>query len=249
MSGKGLYDIHCHIVPSVDDGSSDIEESYHMLQMEYQQGVRNIIVTPHFRFQMFETPIETVEQQFLALKQIARKIAPDLHIYLGCEFHSNMQMVEMLLNNEVHTMAGSHYVLTEFSGISSADYIYDRLYSLLTHGFKPIIAHIERCECLRKDLDFVEELTNLGAYMQINADSVIGKEGFAVKRYCRKLMKQNLLSFVASDCHGIQERISRIGEAYAYISKKQGSTYADRIFIENPQEILIDAKKYQKEMD
>ena len=62
-------------------------------------------------------------------------------------------------------------------------------------------------------------------------------------------MKQDLLSFVASDCHGIQERISRIGKAYAYISKKQGNTYADRIFIENPHKILMDANKYQKAID
>ena len=103
MPDKGLFDIHCHIVPSVDDGASSAEEAYKMLQMEYRQGVRNIIATPHYRLQMFETPIKTVEHQFLVLKQLARKVAPDLHVYLGCEFHSNMEMVEMLRSGEVHT--------------------------------------------------------------------------------------------------------------------------------------------------
>ena len=107
MPDKGLFDIHCHIVPSVDDGASSAEEAYKMLQMEYRQGVRNIIATPHYRLQMFETPIETVEHQFLVLRQLARKVAPDLHVYLGCEFHSNMEMVEMLRSGEVHTMVGS----------------------------------------------------------------------------------------------------------------------------------------------
>ena len=115
MPDKGLFDIHCHIVPSVDDGASSAEEAYKMLQMEYRQGVRNIIATPHYRLQMFETPIKTVEHQFLVLKQLARKVAPDLHVYLGCEFHSNMEMVEMLRSGKVHTMVGSRYVLTEFS--------------------------------------------------------------------------------------------------------------------------------------
>ena len=95
MPDKGLFDIHCHIVPSVDDGASSAEEAYKMLQMDYRQGVRNIIATPHYRLQMFETPIETVEHQFLVLRQLARKVAPDLHVYLGCDFHSNMEMVEM----------------------------------------------------------------------------------------------------------------------------------------------------------
>ena len=134
MPDKGLFDIHCHIVPSVDDGASSAEEAYKMLQMEYKQGVRNIIATPHYRLQMFETPIETVEHQFLVLKQLARKVAPDLHVYLGCEFHSNMEMVEMLRNGEVHTMAGSRYVLTEFSGSTKASYIRERLYSLLSQA-------------------------------------------------------------------------------------------------------------------
>ena len=91
MPDKGLFDIHCHIVPSVDDGASSAEEAYKMLQMEYRQGVRNIIATPHYRLQMFETPIKTVEHQFLVLKQLARKVAPDLHVYLGCEFRDASQ--------------------------------------------------------------------------------------------------------------------------------------------------------------
>ena len=194
-------------------------------------------------FQMFETPIETVEHQFLVLRQLARKVAPDLHVYLGCEFHSNMEMVEMLRSGEVHTMVGSRYVLTEFSGSTKASYIRERLYSLLSHGYKPIVAHIERYECMRKDIGFVEEMADLGALMQVNADSIIGKDGFGTKRYCKKLMKQDLLSFVGSDCHGTKERISRIGEAYDYVSKKEGDSYANQLFIRNPQKIIADAQR------
>ena len=82
MPDKGLFDIHCHIVPSVDDGASSAEEAYKMLQMEYRQGVRNIIATPHYRLQMFETPIETVEHQFLVLSLLLLKI---LEILYGVE--------------------------------------------------------------------------------------------------------------------------------------------------------------------
>lgn len=64
MSGEGIFDIHCHIVPGVDDGAADTGETRKLLQMEYDQGVRNIILTPHFRFQMFETPLEKIKRQF-----------------------------------------------------------------------------------------------------------------------------------------------------------------------------------------
>ena len=149
----------------------------------------------------------------------------------------------MLREGEITSMAGSRYVLAEFGGSSEASYIKERLYSLLASGYKPIAAHIERYEATRSDIDFVEELVDMGAYMQINADSIIGKEGFGTKRYCKKLMKYDLVHFVGSDCHNLTSRVSRIGEAYNYVSKKMDEAYADHLFIENPRKILADAKK------
>ena len=72
MLEEGIFDIHCHIVPGVDDGAADIEETRKLLEMEYKQGVRNIILTPHFRFQMFETPLEKVQRQFRLAEEAAR---------------------------------------------------------------------------------------------------------------------------------------------------------------------------------
>jgi len=243
MPKEGIYDVHCHIIPGVDDGASDYEETKRLLQMEYNQGVRGIIATPHFRFQMFETPIEHIKEQFVLAQRAAAEISNDLEVYLGCEFHVNMEMTEMLKAGKVSTMAGSRYVLTEFSENSEVSYIRERIYALLSNGYKPVIAHIERYEATRLDLNFVEELDDMGACMQINADSIIGKEGFFIKRFCIKLMKYDLVQFVGSDCHNMYDRISRVGEAYSYVKKKMGETYANNLFIENPQKILKDAKR------
>lgn len=238
MSEKGIFDIHCHIVPGVDDGATDIEETRKLLRMEYKQGVRNIIATPHFRFRMFETPVEKVKEQFKLVEKAAAEISPDLHVYLGCEFHSTMEMLPMLREKKVMTMAGSRYVLTEFSHNSEENYIHERISALLSGGYKPIIAHIERYEATRTSLDFVEELVNMGAYMQINADSIIGKDGFFTRRYCNKAMKYGLIHFVGSDCHNSTQRITRIGEAYKMTAKNLGQDYADELFIHNPEKIL-----------
>lgn len=238
MSGEGIFDIHCHIVPGVDDGAADTGETRKLLQMEYDQGVRNIILTPHFRFQMFETPLEKIKRQFELAEGIAAEISSDLHTYLGCEFHANMEMVPMLREKKISTMAGSRYVLVEFSHSSEKSYIRERLSALLSGGYKPIIAHIERYEATRTDLDFVEDMVSMGAYMQINADSIVGKDGFFTKRYCLKLMKNDLLHFVGSDCHDSRKRISRIGEAYQTVAKKMGRDYATQLFVQNPRMII-----------
>lgn len=75
MSIKGIYDIHCHIVPGVDDGATDIGETVKLLRMEYEQGVRTVITTPHFRFRMFETPAEKVREQFRLVEKAASEIS------------------------------------------------------------------------------------------------------------------------------------------------------------------------------
>lgn len=110
MSIKGIYDIHCHIVPGVDDGATDIGETVKLLRMEYEQGVRTVITTPHFRFRMFETPAEKVREQFRLVEKAASEIGysggtggllPDRnHFY----FHST---------GYLHQFSGSDFLLTD----------------------------------------------------------------------------------------------------------------------------------------
>lgn len=246
MPASGLVDIHCHMLPCVDDGAVDIKEAVRMLKMERDQGVRTIIVTPHYRKRMFETPAAEVKKQFRFLREIAWEYDESLRLYLGCEFHAEADMVSLLRTGRVMSMAGSRYVLTEFSNRMDTFYIRERLYALLSSGYKPIIAHAERYDCMRGNIDFVEELISMGAYIQVNADSLIGKEGFGTKRFCKTLMKHGAVHFVDSDSHGSRERISRLGEAYAYVENKFGRTCAEEIFVSNPHRILADAKRRKR---
>lgn len=234
---ENLYDIHCHILPGVDDGADSIEKSMEMLKMEFKDGVRNIIFTPHYRRRMFETPEDKILQQFLTVKKAASQVLPDLKLYLGCELHSNMDMIDMLQERKNLTLAGSSYVLTEFSNGDTASYIKERCYSLLSNGYDPILAHIERYSCM-KNLDLVNELRQMGAKMQVNAESIIGKSGWNMKRYCRSLMKEDMLDFVGSDAHGTSRRAPRMGECAEYMEKKMGSAYTEQILIKNPSEII-----------
>lgn len=236
---KNLFDIHCHIIPQVDDGAKSMDMALKMLEMEYEDGVRSIILTPHFRREMFETPQEKIEQQFMLLKERAyEKFGKNLKLYLGCEFHANMSMVETLLNRERPTMAGSDYVLTEFSYQVEFPFVKERIYELVSHGFIPIIAHVERYPRIRKDFSQLEELKETGAYLQVNAESIIGQEGFGVKRFCRKLMKEDMLDFVGTDCHRTDKRIPNLGSCAEYMEKKMGQEYTKRILVRNPQEMI-----------
>ena len=129
-------------------------------------------------------------------------------------------------------------MLSEFSGNSEPSFIRERIYSLLSGGYRPVVAHVERYRAARDDISLIEEIKEMGALIQVNADNILGKEGFGTGRFCRKLLKEGLADFVASDCHGSERRITRLGEAFDYVRRKYGSSCAGRLFIENPQRII-----------
>lgn len=235
---KGLYDIHCHILPGVDDGARNMEEALWMLNKEYKDGVRHVILTPHFRYEMFEPHMNIVTRGFMQLRREIGNVGQgDMQIYLGCELHSSMDMVECLKKGRRLTMAGSRYVLVEFSNNDEKSYIEERIRSLLMNGFIPIIAHAERYHATRNDIRFLSELREAGAYIQINADTISGQSGFGEKMFAKKLMKQGLLDFVGSDGHRQNERIPEMGRCVEKVEKMMGTEYAKKIFIRNPRKI------------
>ena len=237
------FDMHCHIIPEVDDGSDTLEESLAILDTEARAGVTDIILTPHFRPEMFEADRDFVEEQYRFLEKAVAEVFPELHLYLGCEYHSNHDMHEMLRADPRYKMIGTNYVLLEFSQVHTGSYIREQTYSLISRGFRPIIAHCERYRPILSNIKLAEELVDMGAELQINADSVIGLDGWRIRRFCRKLMKLGLLSYIGSDAHNMMDRRCHMSECIDYVERKMGRDYVNLIMWENPKRIVDLSKK------
>lgn len=178
-----LVDIHCHILPGVDDGAPDMETSRAMIRDAYEQGVRYIIATPHYRPEMFEPSMKKVIRVYHELRDYAEEVGIGLR--LGCEYYRNEQMIRHLDKKLRPTMLGSRYVLTEFSTNDSFVTVRNYIYELITKGYRPIVAHVERYFCCQEP-ERIQKLKKLGAQIQINADSVLGYEGHTIKKFlCR----------------------------------------------------------------
>lgn len=240
---QGLIDIHCHIIPGVDDGAHTIHEAALMLKSEYQNGVEAIILTPHYRSGMFETSQEQVEKQFHKVWKLTRRSRSGMRVYLGCEYHTNRNMVADLNAEKRPTMAGSRYVLTEFSSMHGYETIRNQVYELIAAGYKPIVAHAERYPCLLKQPDLVRELIDLGAKLQITAGSILGHDGWRIKRFCWKLLKKKQVDYIASDMHDLEERGCRLKECAEILEKKFGSQYVEQIMRRNPRKIILEGRK------
>ena len=154
-----LVDIHCHILPGVDDGAPDMETSRAMIRDAYEQGVRYIIATPHYRPEMFEPSMKKVIRVYHELRDYAEEVGIGLR--LGCEYYRNEQMIRHLDKKLRPTMLGSRYVLTEFSTNDSFVTVRNYIYELITKGYRPIVAHVERYFCCQEP-ERIQELKKLG---------------------------------------------------------------------------------------
>lgn len=232
-----IVDVHCHVLPGVDDGPSEEEESLAMLRLAYGQGVRKMILTPHYRRAYFETSRDAVRTAFAHLKTKAAREKIGMELLLGCEFHRDSEILDRLKEDNAYVMADTSYVLLEFSQDDSYSTIRSYTMGLLNSGYRPVIAHAERYPAIRR-MEYIRDLTETGAYIQINAGSILGKEGFSAKRFCRKLLKEQRVHLVGSDAHGVKRRASCLGECAAYLEKKLGSREAQRILTENPEKLI-----------
>lgn len=232
------FDLHCHLLFGVDDGPECIEESLALLQREYDDGVRTIYLTPHYRTDMFEAPAEIRLQNFESLKAHAEQRFPGLKLWLGCEIHVNMDVVRDLNRAKCLTLGNSDFVLLEFPESAEKKYIIERCHAVMTGGYRPVIAHTERCTAIRKDFGLLQKLINMGVYIQMNAGSIVGEEGFTKKWFCKKAMQHNLLHFVGSDAHNLKNRKPNIQKCARYMEKVMGTDYRDQIMIANPREII-----------
>lgn len=235
---NGLIDIHCHMVPGVDDGARNFKTVRQMLIAQRKQGVSRIIVTPHMRIGMFETPQEVINRRFFKMQLLVQKMQIRMKLYLGCEYHSSSSMIRDLKEGTRPTMAGSRYVLTEFSAAHTYEHIRARVYELIVKGYIPILAHIERYPALMDHFDLVEELKEMGALMQISSSAVLGEAGWKSKKLCKQLIKDDFVDFIASDAHDMDQRRPNLGECAEYLEKKAGTDYVKRVMKRNPYRIL-----------
>ncbi len=231
-----FIDMHSHILPNVDDGAKNIEETRKMLQMAYDDGVREMVATPHFTTGRYYKK-NNLLQAYELVKEEALKISNDFKIYLGNELYYSSGIVDALRNHSANTIADSKYVLVEFSQNDSFRRINEGIRELILSGYLPILAHVERFRNL-SELKRIEELIDAGCYIQVNATSFIGGFFDQQARFCKKILQYGYVHFVGSDCHNTEDRKPVMQEAYKKISKILETDRLNDIFFINPRKVI-----------
>ena len=216
-----MCDIHTHIIPLVDDGSSSIEESIELIKMEIKNGVTKIVCTPHQRDDFFNK--EEIINVFFKLKEKVSSLQVDL--YLGAEVLYYDNIINDLHDNKILTMNNSNYFLLEFPTTLEFD-IPSIVYEIITSGYIPIIAHIERYDYLKVE-DYVI-IKKYGGLISINSSSI---RGLFTSKKCKYLLKKGMCDFVCSDCHDSKNRLVSFKGAKRFIKYHlKYRKYYDKLF-------------------
>ena len=235
----GIIDIHNHILPGVDDGAATMAETVQMLSLAVREGITAVIATPHYHPGRGTAGISKTEQVLLKVQEAVLQEGLPVTIYPGNEIFYHDDMVENLENKKIMTMNGTEYILTEFYPKQPYGVIRQGLLRALSDGYIPIVAHAERYAELLRHPDYVEELIEMGCYIQLNAASVMGDYGMKTKSFCKRLLKDEMVHLVATDAHhATGSRTMQLQKCALYIEKKYGRDYADRIFRDNPSLLL-----------
>jgi len=240
-----LIDIHCHILPGIDDGAKTIADSLTMAKEAAKQGIRTIVATPHLNSHYDNRKpliLSKVEELNLALQ--GEKI--DLTILPGQEPRIYGEILEDLEKDEIQPLNGTNYLFIEFPSNHVPRYTEKLLFDLQVKGLVPIIVHPERNSELMEQPDRLYHLVEQGALTQVTASSLCGYFGKKIKNFSIQLVEANLTHFVASDAHNVTSRTFKMDEAFDLVESEFGLDYV-YLFKENA-ELLVEGKHVVKEI-
>jgi len=230
-----MIDIHCHILPEVDDGPRTWDVSVEMCRMAAADGIEHIVATPHAN-NRYHYDRESLLQDLASLR---RRIHNVPQLSLGCDFHLSYENIQdALLRPERYLIEGSRYLLVELSNYSIPVGVVDSFANFLSLGVTPIITHPERNPILQRSPQQVLEWVELGCAVQITASVLTGNWGEIAWRTAQWLLKKDAAHVVATDAHDTRQRPPVLSAARDEVAALCGADVARAMVEENPRAVV-----------
>lgn len=230
-----MVDIHSHILPSLDDGSPDLETSVAMARLAAGHGTTDIVASPHCDFHYSFDP-SVVEA---GIEELHRACGGAVRIHYGCDFHLHYENVQDAVAHPAkYAVNHQRYLLVELSELLAIRGTEQALRQLMAAGLFVIITHPERNGILRRQLGVLASWVEEGIFLQITAQSLFGAFGRNAKRCALDLLRRGLVHFVASDGHDLRRRPPRLDQAFEWVREEFGQAAAARLFVDHPTAVL-----------
>ena len=197
----GFVDIHSHLLPGIDDGAKDLENSISLITKMHSYGIKNFITTPHVLGDVYPNSSKTIKGKLELVKdELIKQGFHDININAAAEYMMDEQFVERLKVNDILTLK-DNYILVEMSYFNAPYNLYDVLFEIQLKGYKPVLAHPERYNFYHNDFQNFYKLKKAGCVFQLNLLSLTEQYGKGVQKTAHKLLKENMYDFVGTDTH------------------------------------------------
>jgi protein-tyrosine phosphatase len=226
-----MIDIHCHLLPNLDDGSESLEMSCAMAEMAIEDGITHIIGTPHASSAYPFVPKLIKERR----DELQSRFEGRLTLATGCDFHLSFENLQDIRHDATRfTLNQKNYLLVEFADFSIPPSLDQALHELQLAGIRPIVTHPERNPLIRAQPERLFNWLRQGCYVQVTAQSLLGKFGKSAQEMAHQWLDENAIHFIASDAHNITSRPLRLKETFDYVAKLKGESVAQALLVDNP---------------
>lgn len=241
-----MIDIHCHLLPGMDDGAEDMDEALQMAQNAAGEGIRTIIATPHHKNGHYENDKQNIIRNVMAVNEALKAHGVPLEILPGQECRIYGEFLDDYESGMIMPLACSDYVLIELPSGHVPRYTERLLYDIQMRGLTPVIAHPERNSEFSERPELLYRLVEKGALTQVTAASICGYFGKNIRKFSHQLIEANLAHFIASDAHNTASRTFYMSEAFHVIDSKFGLEMV-YLLTENA-ELLVRGKNVVKDI-
>lgn len=229
-----MIDLHCHILPQLDDGSESLEESLAMARLAANCGVTAIVATPH----CVDGGIRQIHDRVLLLRDAMEDVGIPVRLYMGMELFGTADTARLLSGGRLLTLNGSRYPLIEFSFHGTGEAETEILEDVLREGFVPVVAHPERYAYIQEEPRIINEWKAMGCLFQINRGSLLGRFGSNAWHMGWELVKRGFATVIASDGHSARMRTPWMGDIREKLSREVSPDAARWLLDHNPNRIL-----------
>lgn len=197
-------DIHSHLIPGIDDGSPEMETTIVLLKKFIDLGYKKVITTPHVMSDYYKNNPQIILSGLNNVRKEIKKQNLNIEIEAAAEYNLEPEFEKLLDNGKLLSFGAEKYLLFELSFFDEPLRLNETIWKMIEKGFRPVLAHVERYGYWHNNYDKVEEMINRGVKLQLNIGSVTGAYGPEVKKFAERLIKDEIIEFVGSDCHHLQ---------------------------------------------
>lgn len=233
-----MIDLHCHMLPAIDDGAPNIETALKMAQIAVRDGITHTACTPHIYPGLFDNTDSSIKKAVEVFQAALEQAGIPLKVTSGADVQIIPELVEGLNNKRIATLHDSRYFLFEPPHHISSPNLLDLIHDVLASGYIPVITHPERLGYIEQDYDIFVEAAQKGAWIQLTAGSVSGRFGRKIKKISERFLNDGITHLLATDAHNLLNRAPILSEARDAAAALLGEQEASLMVLQRPQSIL-----------